>query len=262
MLILSLFPGIDLFGRGFECDRFTIVRGPDVIFGGTIETFRPPAGRFEGIIAGPPCQDFSRARRALPPTGEGVKMLRETARVIAAARPLWWIVENVPGVPDIVVDGYPKPQRLDVNFAWYGFANRPRVFQFGSIDGRKLNIPKGDKPKESIPTVTANDSRSFDELKRLQGLPFDFALPGFTVAAAKRAIGNGVPVPLAAMIARAVRRAYGESIDEPFFALPPVSERLCACGCGRAVFGRFAYDSSACRQRSLRRRRRRRDATA
>jgi hypothetical protein len=34
-LVLSLFPGIDLFGRGFEAAGFCVVRGPDLILAAT-----------------------------------------------------------------------------------------------------------------------------------------------------------------------------------------------------------------------------------
>jgi DNA (cytosine-5)-methyltransferase 1 len=55
-LVLSLFPGLDGLGLAFELEGFTVVRGPDVLWGGDIRRFSPPAGRFEGIIGGPPCQ--------------------------------------------------------------------------------------------------------------------------------------------------------------------------------------------------------------
>ena len=48
-LVLSVFPGIDLLGRAFEEMGFCVVRGPDVIWGGDIRTFHPPAGAFGGI---------------------------------------------------------------------------------------------------------------------------------------------------------------------------------------------------------------------
>lgn len=34
MLLLALFPGIDLLGRGFELEGFCVVRGPDKLWGG------------------------------------------------------------------------------------------------------------------------------------------------------------------------------------------------------------------------------------
>ena len=93
-LVLSLFPGAGLLDRGFEQAGFCVVRGPDTLLGQRIEDFHAPAGHFVGIIGGPPCQDFSRARRA-PPTGYGVRMLAEFARVVTEAQPAWWLMENV-----------------------------------------------------------------------------------------------------------------------------------------------------------------------
>jgi len=50
MLVLSLFPGIGLLDRAFEEEGFCIVRGPDLLWGGDIRSFHPPAGRFDGVI--------------------------------------------------------------------------------------------------------------------------------------------------------------------------------------------------------------------
>lgn len=69
--VLSVFPGIDLFGKGFESVGYTVYRGPDPLFGSHIESFHPAADLFEGVIGGSPCQDFSAARRS-PPTGKGL----------------------------------------------------------------------------------------------------------------------------------------------------------------------------------------------
>lgn len=41
MLILSLFPGIDLLGRAFEELGACVVRGPDLLWGGDIRAFSP-----------------------------------------------------------------------------------------------------------------------------------------------------------------------------------------------------------------------------
>ena len=58
-LILSLFPGIDLLGQGFEAEGYCVVRGPDRLWGGDIQDFHCFSGRFDGVIGGPPCQDFT-----------------------------------------------------------------------------------------------------------------------------------------------------------------------------------------------------------
>lgn len=86
-LILSIFPGIDLLGRAFEEAGFCVVRGPDLLWGGDIRRFHPPAGVFLGIVGGPPCQDFSSLRRD-EPTGYGLEMITEFLRVVTETQPL------------------------------------------------------------------------------------------------------------------------------------------------------------------------------
>lgn len=71
-LVLSLFPGAGLLDFGFTKAGFCVVRGPDILLGSDIRMLTLDEGRFDGIIAGPPCQDFSRARRR-PPSGHGMK---------------------------------------------------------------------------------------------------------------------------------------------------------------------------------------------
>ena len=58
-MILSIFPGVDLLGRAFEEKGYSVVRGPDLIYGGDIRSFRVDPDLFEGVIGGPPCPDFS-----------------------------------------------------------------------------------------------------------------------------------------------------------------------------------------------------------
>ena len=52
-VVLSLFPGIGLLDQAFEEEGFCVVRGPDLLWGGDIRRFHPPAGVFDGIIGGP-----------------------------------------------------------------------------------------------------------------------------------------------------------------------------------------------------------------
>ncbi len=261
-VILSLFPGIGLFDRGFEALGFCVVRGPDLLWGGDVRRFFPPANFFWGIIGGSPCQDFSAARRT-PPTGLGRELLLEFCRVVLGARPVWWLLENVPRTPNVVEllpelsEAYPTHQRIDVQAAWYSGVSRLRHFQFGSRDGRLLDVPRGVPVKGAEPAALARDGRTLAELIRLQGLPADFVLPGFTVDAAKAAVGNGVPDCLSKTLARAVARAYGVAVDPvgPTFDETACIRRRCACGCGRVVRGRHQYDSAACRKRAERQRR-------
>jgi DNA (cytosine-5)-methyltransferase 1 len=249
MLVLSLFPGIDLLGRGFEVEGYCVVRGPDLIWGGDVRDFRTPPGRFDGVIAGSPCQDFSRKRRTAP-TGNGLAMLAELSRIILEAQSDWWLLENVPTVPNVAIAGY-TVQRFDLNARECGMAqSRLRHFQFGSKRGLVL-IPERQKPvgkPEPICLATegrTKDRRDWADYCELQGLPRDFKLPGMSTAARYAAVGNGVPVPMAQVIARAIRAAQVRSEDV----------RLCVCGCGRIVSGKQVSALAACRKRLERRRR-------
>ncbi len=247
-LILSLFPGIDLLGRGFEEEGFCIVRGPDVLWGVDIRRFRPPVGRFDGIIAGSPCQDFSKAGRA-PPTGEGMELLREFIRVVGAARPEWFLLENVPTVPTVAILGY-RVQRLDLDARECGLRQRRlRHFQFGSAAGKVIIVQRalplaGGNEKTCLATEGRRQHRrTWADFCELQGLPRDFNLPGMTKAARYAAVGNGVALPVARVLAEGIKRA-----------VPWHTVRLCACGCGRKLRPKQTAATPACRKRLERRR--------
>lgn len=247
MLVLSLFPGIDLLGRGFEAAGFCVVRGPDLLWGGDVRGFCPPAGRFDGVIGGPPCQDFSRKRRE-PATGYGVEMLAEFVRVVEAAAPAWWLMENVPGVPDVRIEGY-SWQRLDIRASSFGLKQRRlRHFQFGDRAGRVLVLDRAPVVAATEACALASEGRlqgrrGWAEFCALQGLAEPLDLPGMTRAARYRAVGNGVPLPVATALGEAVRDLQ-----------PAGSVRVCGCGCGRPVSGRATYARASCRKRMQRRR--------
>lgn len=251
-MVLSLFPGVGVFDRAFEAEGFCVVRGPDLLWGGDVARFQPPRGVFSGIKGGSPCHDYSCARRA-PPTGEGDRLMAEFARVVHEADPFWWLLENVPRAPLLSIDGYPATQRIDVNQGWYSGISRLRHFQFACKSGATLQIPRGRPVRGAEPAALACDGRGFREVCRLQGLPADFDLPGFTLGEKTRAVGNGVPLVMGRVVARAVRRAIGLPVagEDPVFDTA-VSRPTCKCGCGRIVKGRALYDSPACRKRAQR----------
>jgi len=234
MLVLSLFPNIGLLDRGFESQGYCVVRGPDLIWGGDIRSFNVPSDKFEGVIGGPPCQDFSKARRTLP-TGEGLEMLEEYKRVVKQANPIWWLAENVPQVPDIKISGY-SWQRLDLNASDFGSKQRrKRHIQFGSTDETSLFLERNPSVS-TYPTVLASSEQAISEKARLQGLPSYFDIPAFTRGALSAAIGNGVPIGMAKALAVAVKnRQRGLN--------------LCNCSCGRLITGRQKYATGACRKR-------------
>lgn len=148
-LVLSVFPGIDLLGTAFEAEGFTVVRGPDPIFGGDVRGFHPPADVFEGVIGGPPCQVHSRLRFLNPLAGQrDGDLIPEFCRVVAEAAPRWFLMENVREAPLPVVEGY-AVRALLLNNRWVpagadgglGAAQqRLRRFSFGTPDGRALAL--------------------------------------------------------------------------------------------------------------------------
>lgn len=236
-LVLSLFPGIGLLDMAFEEEGFCVVRGPDLLWGGDIRRFHPPAGRFDGVIGGPPCQAFS------PASGGqscAENLIPEYERVVTEAHPAWWLMENVRQAPLTCIEGYTSTERL-LNNRWLGEEqSRLRRFGFGSSYATVAAFNSAwsatplalDNPvKEGCFTANGTQwepgrdtnrgrmrgrlrsKRTMPEFRRgcrLQGLPPDFldAAP-FTVAGKIKVVGNGVPLPMGRAVARAVKRALG-----------------------------------------------------
>lgn len=246
-LVLSLFTGAGLLDRGFESAGFCCVSAGDILWGRDVRKFSPASHIFTGVIGGSPCQDFSSARRA-PPTGQGVELVKEFARVVTQSAPEWFLLENVPGVPDCDVPGY-IVQRLNLNASECGVAqNRLRCFQFGSRDGAGLVIARCDTPENVAPCVMASEGkrgarRSWPDFCALQGLPRDFALPGLSQAMRYKLVGNGVPVLMARVLATAIARRH---VTQQI--------KVCVCDCGRPVQPGQSQATPACRKRMQRKR--------
>jgi DNA (cytosine-5)-methyltransferase 1 len=247
-LVLSLFPGIGLLDIAFEEEGFCVVRGPDLLWGGDIRRFHPPAGRFDGVIGGPPCQFASQLRHIVEANGFKVaeNLIPEYERVVGLARPEWFCMENVPAAPLPNVEGY---QVRDVILCdlWVGGATqRERRFSFGTPDGRALHVETlALHPVNGEPAVTCDMRRrpvalggsgkpkrrpnesggrtsslnrgygaeSLDRMAELQGASDLLAAlrePGaLTAKGLKTGIGNGVPRAMARAVARAVKAALG-----------------------------------------------------
>lgn len=243
-LVLSLFPGIGLLDMAFEQEGFCVVRGPDVLYGTDIRDFHPPAGKFDGIIGGPPCQSFSSLAHMVRHNGYEPKfgnLIPEYERCVQEAEPEWFVMEEVPAAPDPVVDGYGVHSFLLNNRQLGEKQNRVRRWSFGCRGSRRVlgvetvvfenpeyanaalggggacarGVPiriggSGKVKKSAMRTMGYRNAGDFAELCALQGLPEGFDLPGVTVRAKCQGVGNGVPLAMGRAIAKAVTKARTE----------------------------------------------------
>ena len=223
--ILSLFPGIGLLDRAFEEHGFCVLRGPDLLWGGDVRNFHIPAGVVDGVIGGPPCQAHSSLAAPNRALGNTIApdMNPEFVRVVMDAAPVWWLAENVPGVPDIEVPGY-ITRSVVLDNRWLGEEqSRRRRWQFGTHRGIQLHpqlaalenprwesaclASEGEKGQMLFRAgkSTKNARRPFDQFCRLQGLPENFLEDSpLTLAGKYHVVGNGVPLAMGRVIACAV----------------------------------------------------------
>ncbi len=254
-LVLSIFPGGGLLDHAFALEGFTVVRGPDPLWGGDVRTFNPPAGRFDGIIGGDPCQSHSALANLVRANGfEPIfpDLTPEYERVVNEARPAWFLRENVPKAPDIKPEGYDvrsfmlDNSTLDDGTGWGNEQMRKRRFWFGVRDGecpelrrwirfalfeldapakavsgdaRSVPVAIGGSGKRKRTAVVREETlsqrdhaprRELSDMMALQGMPDGwFKHSPFTMDAKRKIVGNGVPIPMGRMIARAVIEAMG-----------------------------------------------------
>ena len=100
-----------------------------------VENYHPPKG-IHGIIANPPCLEFSTARSsglARNPE-EGMRLVRECQRIIEEGNPKWWVIEN-PGKG--VLKQFLGDPVYEYEPWWYGSPWTKRTALWGNF-----NIPK------------------------------------------------------------------------------------------------------------------------
>lgn len=230
----------------FEEAGHCVVRGPDLVWGGNIKTFHPPADRFHGIIGGPPCQHWSQLRHIVEANGFTVAedLIPEFERVVREAHPHWFVMEMVPHGPLPTITGYRTTDQL-IRDLWVGGATeRYRRFTFGArvptqrfqietlalapefgepavtrdLRRRPVRLGGSRKPKESGgKTSSLNRGGGAETLERmleLQGLPADFfgEESPFTAVGKRSMVGNGVPLPMGRAVAAAVTRALAREM--------------------------------------------------
>ena len=135
---LSLFPGLGVLDMAFQDAGWCVVRGPDVVWQGDVRGWSVPEGVFDGVFGGPPCQTFSPLSTILRATGREPKhgnLIPEFERIVAGARPRWFVMENVPEAPFPVVEGYDVWSTLIKDYEVGGIQLRERRFSLGFRDG-------------------------------------------------------------------------------------------------------------------------------
>lgn len=232
-VVLSLFPGIGLLDMAFEEEGFCVVRGPDLLWGGDVRRFDPPAGRFDGVIGGPPCQSWSKMGNTNKARwGDDCvmpDMIPEFRRCVEAAKPRWFIMENVPDAPLPGAFGYAEHDEVVCDDWFGGVTARPRRITFGTGDmyaiGRwKRTLHRQQKlaPPNPEPVILSTGQRgaggpraSINAMARSQGIdPTRFEHSPFSVTELRRAISNGVPLPMGLAVARAVKAALAPYLPE------------------------------------------------
>lgn len=242
-LILSIFPGLDVLGMGFEAEGWCVVRGPDVLWGSDIRDFHAPPGVFDGVIGGDPCQSHSSLANLVRAKGLETRfgdLSSEYKRIVEEARPRWFLRENVMRAPDVKPSGYEvmsfvldnaeidrgdgvgEPQRRSRRF-WFGVSDLvsidlgeriPRAVLRNpepkqSVTGRHTSIGMGGTPGITPGNKAGNPPRySLAEMLELQNLPADlFEHSPFTKQGMRGLLGNAVPLRMARALARAVKDA-------------------------------------------------------
>lgn len=238
-LVLSLFPGIDLFGMAFEREGFCVVRGPDIIYGQDVSTWSTIPGRFDVVIGGPPCVMYSSVGRWKKPSQEN--LIPEFERLVAETQPKCFVMENVREAPLPHVDGYAIKDYVLNSHEYGANQNRIRRFSFGYPNQGELSsfpfipespIPLRTREPDPFPTVLASEGRSptdcagrrklgrrltLVEVCELQGIPelaeaWCFLPRGksrrkiYRKEVEYELIGNGVEMKIGRVVARTVKR--------------------------------------------------------
>ena len=237
IVILSLFPGVDLLGMAFEQEGATVVHGPEWMFGRDVRDFHVPAGRFDLVIGGPPCQVFSSASQmGAESKTDRQDLIPEFIRIANEARPRAIVMENVrQAIRHAVI---PRDWNVQIVSDWDcgGMTYRERaIFTWPMpimIPPRRARNRDGvqgvDYPWNSVMASTWKRGRHDNPTNRRKGflggdLPLEFyaELQGAPLVTERlveaggtgvrqlaiHMLGNGVPLPMGRHVARQVLAA-------------------------------------------------------
>lgn len=239
LLVLSLFPGVDLLGLAFEQEGFCVVQGPEWMFGRDVRDFHVPHGKFDLVIGGPPCQSHSSALEMSPTrSSEHVDLIPEFVRIVRESGARAVVMENVTNVMhrghDAIPPEWTPTQINDWNCG--GITSRTRAFWTWPMT--IMSAPKRPQDRTGVqgvdypwPLVMASTyrrgahSHPSNVAKGFLGgdfpLPFYGDLMGADIVRARLAevggakarqmiihmLGNGVPLAMGRHVARQVKHA-------------------------------------------------------
>lgn len=155
-LVLSTFTGAGLLDRGFRRVGYCVVSTGDPIFGQEgLETFHAPAGAFEGVIGGPPCQAWAQSHNLAQDKVRQPNLIPLFERIVTEVQPRWFLMENVIGAPVPQVEGYHVDHHKLYAYELGLPQRRYRRFSFGSRPPIQILWPHGQKPKKGALTFLA-----------------------------------------------------------------------------------------------------------
>ena len=156
--------------------------GYEVILVGSeigVENYHPPKNVY-GVIANPPCTEFSTARsdgKARNPK-EGMFLVEHCIRIIEECKPEFWVIEN-PATGSL--KNYLGDPHYTYQPWWYGSPWTKKTALWGNFNiperiySKWENVPKIDdlyiRPKRQKPSLAFMHKSSFDLIPEFQGLP-------------------------------------------------------------------------------------------
>ena len=131
--ILSLCDGLGSWSQPYVDADYDVIR-VDLNDGQDVRLFRLPPRRIWGVLAAPPCTVFASAgarwERSDDEMREGLSVVDACLRIIWAAQPRWWCLENPVGK----LQQYLGPPRMTFNPNDYGDDYTKRTCLWGDFD--------------------------------------------------------------------------------------------------------------------------------
>jgi len=232
--VVDLFCGAGGFSQGFKEAGFEIVWALDNDFL-ACESYRLNHGNVvtqeniqnilsiptcDVLIGSPPCPEFSVANRNFKRQPD-LTFVTKFLDIVAANKPKYWVMENVPQLLNYIPEYKHKAQILQAN--WFGLHHkRERVFigDFPRVK-KKTDIPilyptpvacddhvhkSKNNPRLSSLSDYYGLSPSTEVFKKVMGFPYDYLFVGKRKDQIRQ-IGNAVCPPIAKAIAEAILEA-------------------------------------------------------